>query len=330
MLLKHLSELRGISGQEKEVKSFINDEIEGHCDKIWTDHLGNLYARTNGRSDVDIGLFAHMDEVGFMVTGIDGHLLNFDAVGGINEEVMPGTVLEVGDERVPGVIGCPPIHLQKKEEAEKKIPIDDLRIDIGDVNDGIQIGDAATFDTRYKERRGLALGKAFDDRIGCYCLIEAIKADLDVSCTYVFTTQEEVGIRGSQVASNNLSCEYAIACEGTFSLDQPGVPKEDKVQAMGGGPVITITDRSVITDARLRGTIIKAAESCGMPYQLKRPFTGGTDAGMVHLSGMGVPSCVISTSCKFIHSPCAMASLEDIKNSRRLLIESILSVSGGL
>jgi len=328
--LSKLSEIRGISGHEGDVRSFIINEIKGHCDDIWTDSIGNLYARTNKNGKSNIGLFAHMDEVGFMVTGIDGGLLTFSAVGGINPDLLPGTRVLVGNDPVPGVIGCPPMHLQNKEERKRKIPIDNMRIDVGDVSDAIEIGDPVTFYTKYIEKRGLCQGKAFDDRIGCDNLISLITSGPDVDCTYVFTVQEEAGLRGSKVAGNNLDIDYAIVCEGTFSLDQPGLPREDRMPVMGKGPVITIADRSVITDAKLRQAIVDAAGCNDIPYQYKRPFAGGTDAGMLHLSGRGVPSCVISTSCRYIHSPCSMAKIVDIENTRKLISESLLKISEGL
>jgi endoglucanase len=330
MSLRELSNLRGISGQEKEVRSYILGEIEGRCDEIWTDRIGNLYAKTEGAGKVRLGLFAHMDEVGMMVTGIDGHLLHFDIVGGINPELLPGTGVRIGEKEFHGVVGCPPVHLQKKDEGKKKIPEEDLRIDIGEAIEGVEIGDMVTFDTYYKEERGIAKGKAFDDRIGCQCLIDVIKKGINVNCTFVFTTQEEVGLRGAKVASQNVDIDCALACEGTFALDQPGVPEYDRMPSMGRGPVITLADNSVISDKRLIDIIVSTARIIRTPYQFKRPFAGGTDAGMVHLSGLGVPSCVISNPCRYIHSPCSLASLRDMEHMTRLVYSSIKKISEGM
>jgi len=327
MSLSDLSNIRGISGQEKEVRSYILKEIEGHCDEIWVDNIGNLYARRNVRSGAHIGLFAHMDEVGMMVTGIDDHLLHFDVVGGINSGVLTGTPVKVGPHEVNGVIGCPPAHMQKKEDREKQVPLEDLRIDIGAPDDEIAIGDMVTFDTAYREMRGVAMGKAFDDRIGCQCLINAIKRKPDVNCTFVFTTQEEAGLRGAKVAADKLDIDVAIACEGTFALDHPRVPNYDRMPRMGHGPVITIADKSVISDRRLMGAIIDTAEGMRVPHQFKRPMLGGTDVGMVHLSGQGVPSCVISNPCRYIHSPCSVASVRDIVNTSKLITSSLVKIS---
>ncbi|HOP08928.1 MAG TPA: M20/M25/M40 family metallo-hydrolase [Candidatus Methanofastidiosa archaeon] len=330
MSLGELSCLRGISGQEKEVRSYIIREIEGHCEDIRTDSIGNLYAKSGGDSKSRIGLFAHMDEVGMMVTRIDGHLLHFDPVGGINPVLLPGTKVRIGENATPGVVGCPPKHLQKKGEGELSIPLEDLRIDVGDFVEEIEIGDMVTFDTEYRERSGVAKGKAFDDRIGCQCLIDIIKKGVDADCTFVFTVQEEAGLRGAQVASQNVDIDYGMACEGTFALDQPGVPDYDKMPMMGHGPVITIADRSVISSREMVDAMASVAGTFGIPYQFKRPFAGGTDAGMVHLSGFGVPSCVVSNPCRYIHSPCAMARLEDLNMMSKLIYESIGRISEGI
>jgi len=319
MSLKELSELRGVSGQEEAVRNYIIDEIKDFSDIYWTDSIGNLYVRPEKENEASIGLFAHMDEVGMMVTGIDKHLLHFDTVGGINQELLPGTKVLVGRSEIPGVIGCPPIHLQEKEEREIKVPMKDLRIDIGEQGPNVRIGDMVTFDTPYRERRGIAIGKAFDDRIGCHCLINAIKNGKGAGCVFVFTTQEEAGLRGARVAADNVDLDWAIACEGTFALDQPGMPEQDRMPKMGGGPVITIADRSVISDRKLIDIIVSAADEERLTYQFKRPFAGGTDAGMVHLSKRGVPSCVISNPCRYIHSPCALASINDIEKTSKLI-----------
>ncbi|MHC1598766.1 MAG: M42 family metallopeptidase [Candidatus Methanofastidiosia archaeon] len=330
MLLKELSNARGIAGYENDVRSIIKDNIVDYCEKMRTDAMGNLYATQSG-SGPSICLLAHMDEVGMMATAIEGNgIIDFDTVGGIRDNILPGAVVSVGEKRLSGVVGFPPLHLQSKEKKDSPVKKSELRIDCGDIGpEDVQIGDMITFETSFMSQGEIYMGKAFDDRIGCVCLIEMLKAQLGIPITCIFTVQEEIGIRGAMVARTKVKCDYAIACEGTFALDFPGVAEEERMPVMGKGPAITISDNTLIADKRLRESIEAAAHENDIPYQYKKPFAGGTDAGAFHLEN-GTPSGVIATACRHIHSPCAVASKKDINHTSKLIMAAVLRLAEGV
>jgi endoglucanase len=319
-MLGALTELRGISGYEHDVHTFITEQIEPHCDTLTTDSLGNLYAHQDGDGS-HVCLLAHMDEVGLMVTGSDekNGWLTFDTVGGIRDSLLPGTTVRVGPHGHAGVIGLPAVHLQSSADRKKPLPKEKLRIDVGEAHPSIEIGDMVTFDTPFLRRDDTIYGKAFDDRIGCYCLIELLQERLGVPLTCVFTVQEEVGLRGASVVRSRIECDYAIACEGTFALDHPSLSEEERMPRMGHGPAVTIADRTLITHATVLEAIGRAADENDIPYQYKRPLAGGTDAGAFHVGGRGTPSGVIAAPCRYIHSPCAMAKWNDVIHMKELI-----------
>ena len=332
MLLKELSEAIGVSGAEEDVRAVILDAIKDHVEDIRIDPMGNVLAVKRGSGpkpdDVRVMIAAHMDEVGFMVMGIEGDgTLRVAQVGGFDPRVLPALRVVVGKDRVPGVIGWKPIHLGHERNV---VELDRLRVDIGatskeQANGKVKVGDRATFDTRYVEQGAVAMGKAFDDRAGCAVLIELIQGDpFPFDLHVAFTVQEEVGLRGALVAAQTIKPDVAFVLEGTMANDLP--PAEDAdppaptpVTELGKGPALTLADRSVIVDPRLLDHLRAAAAAESIPYQYKQAAVGGTDAGVISVANAGVPSAVISVPCRYIHGPRAMCSLEDVSNAVKLV-----------
>ena len=331
-MLKELSELTGVSGNEDSVRAFIRGKIEKRVDEIVEDPYGNLIVRRGKRCKPRIMLAAHMDEVGLMITGIDKEgLLKFHARG-----IMPGVLLakrvSIGKDRISGVIGHKPIHLAKKEEMQKMPDLRSLFIDIGVSSKDaagklVQIGDYATFDTEFSENGDIIQGKAFDNRIGCFILLQLIlKSDLPLY--YAFTVQEEVGLRGAKIAAYRVKPDIALAIDTTSSGEWPGEDDTPQYPAIGKGPTITIADRSVICDEELVSILRETAEQENIPYQIKRPMVGGTDAGTMHLSREGVRTAVIAVPARYIHSPLSFASKKDIAAAGKLIDFSIQKIMG--
>lgn len=319
--------LPGVSGNEDAVRRYIADQIRAHVDEMWVDPLGNLIARKGSHlPGPHLMLAAHMDEVGLMITHIeDDGLLRFSTVGGIDPRVLPSTFLRIGKDQVPGVIGAKPIHLKKADERNKPVPFDDLFIDIGardraEAERLVKVGDYAVFWTDYEElgeRR--AKGKAFDDRVGCHVLIELLKGPVSSPLTAAFTVQEEIGLRGAKVAAQAVQPDYAVVLEGTTCADIPlSVPHGESTR-LGRGPAITMADRTTVVHPKMVQALIEAAERANVPYQIKRTTFGGTDAGSIHRAGAGIPTGVVSVPCRYIHSPAAMLSLDDVANTIRLM-----------
>ena len=333
MILKELSEAYGVSGNEDDVRSIVVDAVQDHVDDIQIDALGNVLTVKHGTGEdpMRVMLAAHMDEVGLMVVDHDAKgLLKVQAVGGIDARLLPGTLVAVGRDRISGVIGIKPIHMVESDEMKKVSKIEDLMIDIGakkkdEAEEAAPLGTYATFATRYRELGPTVTGKAFDDRAGCAVLVELLRGErFSFDLHGVFTVQEEVGLRGAQVAAYAVHPDCAFVLEGTIADDTPKEKKDvSPTTEVGKGPAITVMDRSFIADRRLVQLLTGTATELGIPCQIKQPGRGGTDAGAIHLSREGVPSVAVSVPARYIHSPAALLSLQDFDDTVRLMRESL-------
>lgn len=335
MLLEELSNLNGVSGREDEVRSFIYQRVLELADEVRFDALGSLIAvkRPNAPGPV-VMLSAHMDEVGLMVTGIDkSGMLRFSPVGSIDQRVLVSKPVVVGKDRIRGVIGSKPIHLQKRDEQKKPIDIESLFIDIGagskeDAEKAVKPGDVAAFDTKAGLfGQGCFKGKALDDRVGCAVLLRLLEMDFDFPLYFAFTVQEEIGARGARTAAYHIKPSVALVFEGTSAGDVPDA-KEHKISTrLRKGPAITFMDRSVVVNRALFKRLREVAESEGIQYQLRQMTTGGTDAGPISLSHTGVPTGVISVPCRYIHSPVSVLDLQDFEETVRLAAAVLQSIA---
>lgn len=335
MILQELSEAVGVSGKEDVVRKVILKAIDGHAEHIRIDPIGSITAVKPGKSKAKnrprIMLSAHMDEVGFMVTGFDGDgSLHFTNIGGVDERILPGLRVKVGESAIPGVIIWTPIHRNRDQNAVK---LSSLRIDIGasdkgEVNGKVKLGDRIAFDSQYMEIGATMLrGKAFDDRVGCSLLVDILEGGpYPVDVLAAFTVQEEIGLRGARVAAQALKPDVALALEGTTANDIPNPLAEPDDEdepnpacRLGDGPVLTVMDRSLIVNPKLLGFLKQTAEKHKIPYQLKTQLGGGTDAGAIHTTTIGVTSGVISVPCRYIHSPTAYLNRDDYTNTLKLV-----------
>lgn len=336
MYIKELSQLPGVSGDESRVRNFIKEKLVQWGIKNQTDSMGNLYAFKEGRGkgeDSGIMLTAHMDEVGLMVSSIEksGHL-RFYKVGGIYEHTLVSKPVKIGHRDVRGVIGAKAIHLQKKDERKKALEVDKLYIDIGaknreDAEKAIKIGDYVSFDSEASTIENLVKGKAFDNRAGCAALLEILQKDYPFSFTVVFTVQEEVGSRGARAAAHRVNPRIALVLETTGAMDIPGVKEQNGSVAIGGGPAFTLMDDSFMAHPQILDRLVLIAGQEKIPYQFRR-YTGSfTDAGAVALAHSGAAVGVISTPCRYIHTPVSLLSLEDWNHLVNIIDLFIRSVS---
>lgn len=332
MLLKELSEATGVSGNEDQVRARILENIRGHVDEVRVDAMGNILAhkRGTGKQSIRVLVAAHMDEVGLIVTGYDGDgFLRVKAVGGLDVRFLPGAVLHVGSDRLPGVIGLRPVHLVEKEENEKLPRLENLMVDIGaktkeEAEKLAPLGTYIAFSTPYRELGPTVSGKAFDDRAGCTVLVELLRGEpFPFDLFAAFTVQEEVGLRGAQVAAYAIAPDCGFVLEGTIADDLPKEKEESPTTMLGGGPAITVMDRSFIADRRLVQLLVETASELGIPYQFKQPGVGGTDAGAIHRAHTGVPSVTVAVPCRYIHSPTSLLSLEDLHQTVQIMRESL-------
>lgn len=331
MLLKELTLLSGPSGHEDEVRAFLKKEAAARGAQVRCDALGNVIAYKKGANPdkPHVMIAAHMDEVGFIIrSATEDGLLRIDCVGGIDPRVIVSKRVRVGDDKVPGVIGAMAIHLQTEEDFARVLGYDGLYIDIGakDKEEAERIapvGTYAVFDSDYVEfGEGLVKAKALDDRVGCLAALRALsESEYEGDLTCVFTTQEECGLRGAQVVGYRVKPDVAIVLEGTASNDLGMTPSDMlKVTRVNKGVAISFMDRTSIVNRPLFDYVTKTATDAGIPWQIKQLMTGGNDAGPIHKSRAGVPSIVLSTPCRYIHSPSCVASFADMKAQQDLVL----------
>lgn len=325
-LLERLSNAVAVSGDEGEVRKIVLAEIKDFADEIKVDALGNVLAVRHARQQpaLRVMLAAHMDEIGFMlVEGEDG-LFRFETVGGIDVRQLPGKKVLVGREHLPGVIGAKPIHHTTADERRNAVPLDSLRIDVGiDNGEKVKPGDRATFATRFQHIGPSLVGKALDDRLGVATLIELLRhAPAHLELQAAFTVQEEVGLRGARVAAYALDPQAAIAIDSTPAGDMPrwdGEPGSRYNTRLDGGPAIYVADAGTLSDPRMLQHLYQTAESHHIPYQIRQPGGGGTDAGAIHKQRAGIPVVSVSVPGRYAHTAALVARLDDWQNTLSLL-----------
>ena len=321
-LLKTLCALSGVSGNEDEVRGFISGIAEKNADDVIIDVMGNVIAYKKGTvaPERTIVLCAHMDEVGLIVTGItDDGYIKFATVGGIDNRVIAGKAVLVGEKRLYGMIGCKAVHLVKDKEKGKALEADALYIDIGassyeSAKALVNPGDTCTFDSEIREfGDGYIKAKAIDDRFGCAVLLSLMQSDLPIDCIFAFTVQEEVGLRGALTASYRAAPDIALIVEGTTAADLPSVPEGKKVCKVGGGVVIPFMDGSTIYDRELYKMLTDIADRNEIKWQTKNVISSGTDAAAFQRSRAGVKTAGIAAPVRNLHSPSCVAKKSDLE-----------------
>ncbi len=335
-LLSRLSMEIGPSGFEDRVRRVIKEAVSDYADEVMVDNLGNLIARV-GNGSFRVLVSAHMDEVGVMISHIDQRgFLRIVPIGGLDPWVLLDKELVFmgrnGD--VIGVVGVDPPHLRREKPPSK---FEELYVDAGFNNrdealkSGLIPGSPGTFAGDFRQRGSVVIGKAFDNRVGCTALIDTLrgikgKVGGDVSIYFTWNTQEEVGLRGINAVVNQVNPHLAFIIETTVAADVPASSEELWITRIGGGVALRAFDRSMIANPRLLSTALELAESNGIKYQLQVNPYGGTDAGVVHVHGTGVPSLVLSTPARYIHSPASLIDIDDLRQVEALLTALLLNL----
>ncbi|MEM3703775.1 MAG: M42 family metallopeptidase [Candidatus Bathyarchaeia archaeon] len=338
-MLEKLSNACGVAGREEEVRDLMKMILKPYVDGVKEDKLGNVIGiKKGGKNAPKVMLAAHMDEIGLFVKTISKEgFLQFSKIGGIDDRILLAQKVIVHTEKGPlhGIIGSKPPHIQKEEERKKVITYDELFIDIGAENQkeaknmGVKIGDPVSFDIKFARiGNDIAIGKAFDDRVGCAIMVEAMKQLEGIECTVyaVGTVQEEVGLRGATTAAFGIYPDVGIALDVTVAGDVPGVKEVEAPIKLRKGPSITVADYGLITHPKVLRLLVDAAEENQIQYQLETGLLGSTDAARISLTREGVPSGVISVPARYIHSPASLISLKDAENAARLAVAAIQKV----
>lgn len=330
-LLKELSNAASVSGDEGAVRKIILDAIRPHVDEVNVDVMGNVLAikRGPGRGE-RVLVAAHMDEVGFMVSGHDADgTLRIEIVGGVDDRVLLGKHVLVGAKRVPGVIGVAPVHLLNADRRSAVTKANQLRVDLGvESADAAKklakAGDRGVFATEFDVVGPSLRGKALDDRLGCATLVELLRGGpYSFDLHAAFTVQEEVGLRGAKVAGYAVDpvCAFVLDCTPAHDLPHSDEERENAQYntRLGYGPAIYVADASTLHDARLVAYLQATAAGAGIPYQIQQPGGGGTDAGSIHRNRAGVPTVSLSVPGRYLHTPVSLVRAEDWRNSVKLM-----------
>ncbi len=342
-LLERLSNAFGPSGFERDPAALIADFGRGLRYDTSSDNLGSVVITVKGRSEAPkILLGAHIDEVGFVVTGIDSEtgFLTFAPLGGWFDQVLLGHRVTIRTLRgdITGVFASKPPHLLSSEERDKVIKMDSMFIDVGTHNKvttedelGIRVGDpvvpSSVFETIRKGR--IAVGKAFDDRVGVLVGLEVLRGlkekqlRLPGTISFAATVQEEVGLRGAQTVANLVKPDVAIALEVDIAGDVPGIRSREAPTKLGQGPAILTYDASMIPNQEFKRFVIEAAEKENIPHQLSVSLHGGTDAGKFQVNRGGCPSIVIGVPARHIHSYSSMIDFSDVEATVNLVLALI-------
>jgi len=324
-LLEKLCNVIAVSGDEGEVRKIVLEEIKPYADEVKVDALGNVLAVKYGRGTkrVRVMLDAHMDEVGFFIVADDGEgIYRFETVGGIDVRHLVGKQVFVGRDYTPGVIGGKPVHLMDHDEANRKVPLESLRIDLG-LGGKAKVGDRAGFATKFRRVGPSIMSKSIDDRIGVATLIELLKhAPANIDLCLAFAVQEEIGLRGAKVAAQYFQPDMAVAIDSTPANDLPVHDGSENMiynTKLGLGPAIYIADGSTLHDPRLVRFLCVVGDAEKIPYQLRQPGGGGTDSGAIQRSLGGVPTVSVSVPHRYTHSPVSISRVDDWKNTINLL-----------
>ncbi|MDR6225014.1 M42 family metallopeptidase [Desmospora profundinema] len=336
-LLKELTLARGVPGYEEEVRRIMDREIKKNGARVVVDGTGSIFGEREGSSPSPrILLAGHLDEVGFMVTEIDkSGMLYFTPLGGWWSQVLLSQRVTVLTEKkaFTGVIGSKPPHLLTTEERNKVYPMREMYIDVGAKDEdqvkkwGIRVGDPVIPICPFEilPDHDTILAKALDNRLGCYLALEVLRRlkEEDHPNTVIAgaTVQEEVGLRGAATAPHVVEPDVAFALDVGIAQDGPGA-KRNKPH-LGGGPLITFLDATMIPNTGLRNLVLETAEEFQIPFQVDTMMGGGTDAGRFHLFDKGVPSLVVGTAARYIHSHISMISKKDVELTVKLLVEVI-------
>lgn len=328
-ILKTLCELPGVSGREGAVRQFVQKQLAACADDVRTDALGNLIAFKKGSSDKNLLLAAHMDEVGLMIHFIDERgFLRFVPVGGIDPRTLLAQRVRIQTKNGPllGIIGTKPAHITTEADRSRAVGMGELFIDTGlsaeQVKQLVSLGDVAVLDRSYEEfGNGLVTAKALDNRAGVFVQIESFKALKNPlwNVYAVFTVQEEVGLRGAVTAAYGVEAHAALCIDTTGAADIPACRPQDYITVLGGGVGLTALDARTITPQGLLDALRDLCRKENISSQVRIAPRGGNDAGAIHLSKTGIPTCGLSIPTRYIHSNVEVVSKADMQAAQQLV-----------
>jgi len=330
-LLRKICEIPGAPGFESRVRNLILEELKPLCNEVSVDNMGSIIAVKRGIMNPEgkkVMVAAHMDEIGFIVTHIDDNgFIRFHPLGGFDPKTLTAQrVIVHGTRDMIGVMGSKPIHVMSPEEKNKLPKLTDYFIDMGmgknEVSKYISVGDPITRDRELIEMGECVNCKSIDNRVAVFILLEALRTmgDIPYDLYATFTVQEEVGLRGANVAAHTINPDYGIALDTTIAYDVPGAQAHERITELGKGTAIKIMDAMTICDYRMVDYMKKTAEANQISWQPEILTAGGTDtAGLQRMGKNGAIAGAISIPTRHLHQVIEMAHKKDIQSSIDLL-----------
>ncbi|WP_458187336.1 M42 family metallopeptidase [Haladaptatus sp. NG-WS-4] len=326
-LLAELTETSGVPGYEDRIRDIVRRELDGEVDRMHTDAMGNVVGTVEGASDYSVAVAAHMDEIGFLVRHVnDEGFLAIDPLGGWDPRVLRAqrVTVHTEDDDLTGIIGSMPPHLLDDDEEEQEV--EDVYIDLGlpaeEARERVSVGDLVTMEQTTTRVGEHVTGKALDDRVCLFAMLEAAKRidDPDVTIHFCATVQEELGIRGAPALGVDVDPDLAVALDVTVANDIPGVENErDYVTRLGEGTAIKLKDGSVVTTPKVHRRMRSVADDRDIAHQLEVLPSGGTDtAGFQNTHG-AKPVGAISIPTRYLHTVTESAHAEDVSATIDLL-----------
>ncbi|MEC8610809.1 MAG: M42 family metallopeptidase [Bacteroidota bacterium] len=331
-LLAEICQAPGAPGYEQRIREIVIREVTPLVDDLKIDNMGNITALKNGNKEKKVMIGAHMDEIGFIVTHIDDNgFLRFHTLGGFDPKTLTAQRVVVhGSKDLVGVMGSKPIHVMTPEERNKAPKTTDFFIDMGmtkeEVEKHVQVGNPITRERKLIEMGNCVNCKSIDNRVSVFILIEMLREieNNPYDIYAVFTVQEEVGIRGANVATQSVQPDFGFGLDTTIAYDVPGASPHEKITELGKGAAIKVMDSSTICDYRMVNYMKEVANNHSIPYQLEILTGGGTDtAGIQRFTPGGSIAGAVSIPTRHIHQVIEMADKTDIRNAIDLLHYSV-------
>ncbi len=337
-LLAELCTVPGAPGFEEPIRKVVLRELEGLCDEVTIDNMGNVYAIRRGASNKAAMIGAHMDEIGFMVTHIDDKgFIRFTTLGGFDPKTLTAQrVIVHGKEDIIGVMASKPIHVMSQDERNKVAKLSDYFIDTGlpaeKVKELVAIGDPVTRERSFIEMGDCFNCKSLDNRLAVFIAIEVLRLlkgkELPNDVYMVFTVQEEVGIRGANAAAMAINPHFGFGLDTTIAFDLPGAAAHEMITKLGEGTAIKIMDASTICDVRMVRYMKEVATRNNIKWQPEILTAGGTDtAGIQRMSPGGAIAGAVSIPTRHLHQVIEMAHRDDIQGSIDLLAACLLELN---
>lgn len=332
-----LSSMSGPAGFELTVAERIHELLSTYMDETYLDVMGNVIGvRHCGKENALKLLFdAHIDEIGFIITGMEDGYLKFSTLGGVDLRMLPAAEIKIlTDPPIYGIVGVTPPHILKAEESDKAIKLEDLYIDVGMTQEtaekAVMLGTPAVYNNRSKKLGNHAIcGKALDDRASLSAILRALELlkneTLDVDLYVMASVQEEVGTRGAKTGAYSISPDYCIVID----VEHAKTPdcKTTQTKEFGGGVVIS---KGPNMNRRFTEKAIELAKEKGIKHQIGVEAGGnsGTNAQVIQTTRNGIATALFGLPLKYMHSPVEVINLADFEATAQLLCEIAKGMKG--